>query len=274
MLLRLGDKGESVALLQQHLRRAGFKIDTTHVFDKNTENAVRALQARAELVIDGIVGKRTMRALHMTQASTRDLRDIDLHQAAIDLDVPIAAIRAVNEVESRGQGFHDDGRPIILFERHVFWRRLVARHIDPSTFGADFAQVLSRKPGGYQGGAAEHTRLGAAVLINADAAHESCSWGLFQVMGFHWQRLGFADLRTFLDAMWRDEAAHLNAFVRFVQTDPNLHAALRAGEWAKFARRYNGPAYARNQYDVKLARIYARYTQDSQSGPLPTAQTT
>ncbi|WP_328515044.1 N-acetylmuramidase domain-containing protein [Ralstonia pseudosolanacearum] len=36
-------------------------------------------------------------------------------------------MRAVNEVESRGSGFLPDGRPVILFERHVMYRQLQGR---------------------------------------------------------------------------------------------------------------------------------------------------
>ena len=31
---------------------------------------------------------------------------------------------------------------------------------------------------------------------------------------------------------------------------------LRERNWAKFARAYNGPGYAQNQYDVKLKQAY------------------
>ena len=32
--------------------------------------------------------------------------------------------------------------------------------------------------------------------------------------------------------------------------------ALQNKNWAEFARRYNGPAYAQNRYDEKLAEAY------------------
>jgi hypothetical protein len=35
-----------------------------------------------------------------------------------------------------------------------------------------------------------------------------------------------------------------------------MHSALKQKEWAEFAYRYNGPAYHRNLYDVKLQRAY------------------
>ncbi|MEG6992119.1 N-acetylmuramidase domain-containing protein, partial [Pseudomonas aeruginosa] len=50
-------------------------------------------------------------------------------------------------------------------------------------------------------------------------------------------------------------------FVRFIEADPALLKALKGRKWAEFARRYNGPAYARNLYDVKLERAYARHSE-------------
>ena len=109
------------------------------------------------------------------------------------------------------------------------------------------------------GKAAEHMRLTRAAEINQACALASASWGMFQVMGYHWERLGYASVETFADAMRQSEADQLDAFVRFVLADPALHKALKARRWATFAAGYNGPAYKDNLYDVRLARAYARY---------------
>ena len=50
------------------------------------------------------------------------------------------------------------------------------------------------------------------------------------------------------------ESRHLDAFVRYIAADDALRRALRDRQWAAFARAYNGPDYAANLYDVKLAR--------------------
>ncbi|MBC8824693.1 DUF3380 domain-containing protein, partial [Escherichia coli] len=49
-----------------------------------------------------------------------------------------------------------------------------------------------------------------------------------------------------------------------------LRRALGARQWAAFARAYNGPDYAANLYDVKLARAFDRYASQS-AAPAPTA---
>ncbi|WP_347468141.1 N-acetylmuramidase family protein [Burkholderia stagnalis] len=256
---RLGDHGDDVGLLQRRLIRAGYPVQVTHVYDDATEAAVIALQRKTGLVDDGIAGPKTYAALATGQRDPQHLGIADLERAARTLAVPLACIRAVNEVESRGAGFLPDGRPAILFERHVFWKRLQARGIDPAPLAARQPDIVSTARGGYRGGVAEYTRLAAAEQTDAGAAWESASWGAFQVMGCHWQRLGYASVDEFVARMESGEAEHLDAFVRFVAADNALLAALRARNWAAFARGYNGPDYAANLYDVKLARAYGRY---------------
>lgn len=260
MILIKGDTGDEVALLQRRLTRAGFPTPETHVFDHATESAVMTLQKARGLVIDGIAGPKTMIALTGV-ALPRHLTDNDLLKAADTLGVPMTAIRAVNEVESRGEGFLPDGRPVILFERHVFYKRLKARGFDVDALAAKYPNIVSSTPGGYMGKAAEYTRLAIAERIDAEAAHESASWGAFQIMGYHWQALEYSSIADFVARMRRSEADHLDAFVRFIAADAALLSALKGRKWAAFAKGYNGSDYARNLYDVKLARAYERYAE-------------
>lgn len=271
MILRKGDTGDDVALLQRRLTRAGFPTPETHVFDHDTESAVMELQKARGLVIDGIAGPKTLIALPGV-ALPRHLTDDDLVKAAGTLGVPVAAIRAVNEVESRGEGFLPDGRPVILFERHVFYKRLKARGLDVDALAAKYPNVVSPNVGGYMGGAAEYTRLAIAERIDADAAHESASWGAFQIMGYHWQALEYASVADFVARMEHSEADHLDAFVRFIAADTALLSALKGKKWAAFAKGYNGPDYSRNLYDVKLARAFDRYADmEPPAGPMKAA---
>lgn len=187
----------------------------------------------------------------------------DYSRAAKALDVPVAAIRAVTEVESKGSGFLPDGRPVILFERHIMRRQLEKMgRKDVADLQVKFPSVVNRQPGGYKGGAAEHERLGVAATINRQAALESCSWGLFQIMGFHWKALGYESVQAFVNAMYRSEGEQLDAFVRFIKANPNLLRALRAQDWPALAAGYNGPAYVKNAYHTKLATAFARHSKE------------
>lgn len=266
--LRHGDRSQAVRNLQKQLKATGAKLEVDGDYGDQTEKAVLAYQARVGLVPDGVAGEKTQAVLAGADPK-RFLRLVDLQAAAKRLSVELAAMLAVNEVESAGMGFLSNGKPKVLFERHVMYVRLssprhdgddeaaLQRHADELAISTP--NLVNTKPGGYAGGTAEHQRLALARMIDAQAADESASWGAFQIMGYHWQRLGYASIEDFVARMNTSEAEHLEAFVRFIEADPALHKALKAKKWAEFAKRYNGPAYARNLYDVKLERAYERH---------------
>ncbi len=54
----------------------------------------------------------------------RRLSPDDFARAAKRIGCDVAAIRAVCHVEARGEGFDAKNRPVILPERHVFYRNL------------------------------------------------------------------------------------------------------------------------------------------------------
>jgi hypothetical protein len=187
----------------------------------------------------------------------------DFELAAATLRVPVAAIRAFAEVESRGTGFLPDDRPVILFERHVFRRQLIAHGANLATVtGLEKSRpdICNKTPGGYGTSVKEWQRLDDAVQINRAAALESASYGAFQVMGFNWKRCGYASVQELVNAMYKSSAAHLDSFVRYIQSDAKLLAALRAQDWPTCARLYNGANFMINQYDTRLERAFARYS--------------
>jgi len=264
MILRLNDIGAAVANLQRRLYAAGYtKVKETHIYDEATQAAVLQVQKRAKLVADGIYGPKTEAWLKGADAG-HYLKQTDIKRAAQALDVDEACVMAVNEVESAGSGFIKPGYPTILFERHIFWRGLAQRDIDPAPLAHTYPGIVNQARGGYAGGVSEYTRLGVAKSIHEHAAFEATSWGAFQIMGHHWQTLGFDSVQAMVQAAQQSEGAHLDMFVRFVLADTTMHRALKAHKWAAFAKAYNGPAYAENLYDVKLARAYARYVGEQQ----------
>lgn len=63
-VLQRGSSGAAVVTLQQVLKNTGdFSIEVNGTFGPKTDTAVRAFQKRKGLVIDGIVGPNTWRAL-------------------------------------------------------------------------------------------------------------------------------------------------------------------------------------------------------------------
>jgi hypothetical protein len=188
------------------------------------------------------------------------LTDEDFARAAKELNVEEAAVRAVAEVEAAGQGFIYDGRPAILYEAHIFHKETGGKYAgEKDRRGVALSSSSWNQKLYGATGAAQHNRYEDARKLDADAANKACSWGTFQILGQNYKQCGFDSSQAFVDAMWTGGAgAHLDAFVAFVKAN-KLDGALRAKNWAAFARGYNGPSYAVNKYDVKMASAYARW---------------
>lgn len=254
-MIKKGDVGDNVSVLQRTLTDNGFPVSADGWFGDETHRAVVRFQRRAGLYTDGIVGSATRKALETgSKPDDKALTEGDVKKAARSLNVQVAAIRAVTTVESRDSGFLPSGLPVVLYERHIMYRLM-----DSYSRGAAMVMhpnLVNESPGGYKGGEAEWRRLKRAMTIDRQAAIESTSWGLFQIMGFHWRGLGYQSADQFCKKMHISEGQQLEAFVRFIKSDRALQKALKARNWAQFARRYNGPDYQRNQYDARLAAAY------------------
>jgi peptidoglycan hydrolase-like protein with peptidoglycan-binding domain len=252
-------------LLQELLREAGYAISVDGDFGPGTDRAVRDFQRKNKLEADGVVGPKSWMKFmllfpgHFEKLAEKFLSQDDIDQVAEDLGVEPVAVKAVREVEAGGAGFRGE-RPKILFEGHIFWKQLQQRGIDPGRHETGNEDILYprwtdaiRKY--YRGD--QYARLEKARTINEDAALESASWGLFQILGYHWKSLGYASIQEFVERMHKSEGEHLQAFARFLKAN-DLVKYLKALDWAKFARGYNGPAYKQNKYDEKLAAAYEK----------------
>lgn len=195
------------------------------------------------------------------------LTSADLTRAAMSRRIEPAALRAVLAVESSGSGFLPDGRPKILLERHWVWKQLLSRGINPRPFAASRPDLCGERweRKYYLGGAGEYARLEA--VVDWASAHDSsrwesfkksaleaCSWGLPQVMGIHFKRVGFENVYEFKHHVERGEAEQLEVMMRFLETG-GLLDELRDKRWASFARSYNGGG----QVPIYAARLAAAY---------------
>jgi hypothetical protein len=170
------------------------------------------------------------------------------------LGVGAPELWAIITVETRGCGFLADRRPAILFERHIFSRE-TNRQFDATNPG-----ISNRQAGGY-GAAGEHQydRLVQAIALNREAALDSASWGIGQVMGFNAGVAGYSDVETMVAAMMESENNQLMALANFIVSN-GLNSALTNHNWANFARGYNGANFAINHYDTKLANAFSRFS--------------
>lgn len=256
MMLQFGAKGHQVKWLQQQLLQQGTVIAVDGDYGEATRQAVLRYQLDNDLPPTGSVGPRMLARL-AGKARPELLTLRDLQQAANTLEIALATMVALANVESRSNGFFDNGEAVILYERHIFYRQIaVTDQAQADVLAERYPNLCNPKPGGYIGGANEYSRLRAACSLDMDAAIEACSWGMFQIMGMHWQSLGYDSAIAMSRAMAASEAEQLNALVKFIMADSKLHQALQQRKWGEFAKRYNGPNYQANNYDIKLARSY------------------
>ncbi|ECR8549461.1 N-acetylmuramidase family protein [Salmonella enterica] len=199
----------------------------------------------------------------LNQKSVRDkISWEEIVTAARRLQIEPCALQAVCTVESSGQGFLPSGRPKILFEGHIFWRELAKRRYQPEILAASFPSIIYRQwtAQHYLGGEKEHARLETAMSLHREAALCSTSWGAFQIMGFNFALCGFHSVEDFVAAQSRGNHEQLEAFCQFMATN-NLNFYLQNKDWVSFAKRYNGPGYVQNRYDLKITDAYQRCLQ-------------
>ncbi|MEP9350589.1 N-acetylmuramidase domain-containing protein [Xanthobacter sp. KR7-225] len=193
-------------------------------------------------------------------------RIVDLVIAAAEREeLPPAALLAVVEVESAGEPLETDGRtPRLLFERHVFHRELAERA--PAALKAakkaglaiaKWSRSTQYKDQGTS--AARLALIARARAIDTECANRACSWGLGQTMGFLAEELGYLDA-THMVAQMTDGgiAAQIDMMLAEVNKK-GLRDELARGDWAGFARVYNGPGFAENAYDAKMEAAHRRW---------------
>lgn len=189
------------------------------------------------------------------------LKTPELVAAAKRLGCSLPALQAVTEVESAGAGFLGNGKVKVLFEGHIFWKYTKGRYESshPSLCYKKWTRAhYVRGANADIRGAGERERLNQAMLLNRTAALMSASYGMFQIMGFNFALCGYTSVDLFYDAMCYSADRQLDAFCEYVRS-VSLADELRDRRWADFARKYNGPEYRKNLYDLKLARAYDRY---------------
>jgi hypothetical protein len=176
------------------------------------------------------------------------------------MNVEAAALLAVAEVEAAGvTSWNVKGKslPPIRFEGHYFHKKLK---------GAKLAKAVAQGLANPKAGAvknpasysARYALLERAMAIDPKAAMESTSWGLGQVMGDHWKKLGYSSVDELVEDAKEGVDGQIEVMARYIEKF-GLVDELQTKGWASFAKQYNGPAYKSNRYDEKMARAYKSY---------------
>jgi N-acetylmuramidase/Putative peptidoglycan binding domain len=184
------------------------------------------------------------------------LTDDALAAAAQKLGCGVAEIWAIafTETDPPYGGFLVDKRPQILFERHIFSRLTDGR------FDAVNPNISNPRPGGYgAGGAHQHDRLSQAMGLDESAALQSASWGIGQVLGENYREAGFTSPEELARQVFASEDQQLIAVANEIVTD-GVARALATHDWKTFARIYNGPNYAENDYDNRIRTWFEKFS--------------
>lgn len=168
----------------------------------------------------------------------------DIHRLAAENGYEYSSLRSVIAVESGGKGFDSiTGKILIQFEPAWFKRK------EPYTPSGCWSlnKVENQKE--------EWKAFTNAYGFHPEAAMESTSIGMMQVMGFHWKLLGFESVGAMWDYAKVNEANQVEIGIRFIKSNRKLDTALKKKLWGLFAYYYNGPQYRKFQYHIKLAKF-------------------
>lgn len=191
------------------------------------------------------------------------LTEADYEEVAQMLDVDVAAIKAVVDIETgrRHEGFWAPGKPLINFDLTMY-RRFAPRSGVSLTKARKAHPEIFRRPdarryGSYQ--AAQQARLDAACDVDTVSAYQSTFWGMFQIGGFNWRKCGCESVQQFVELMSRSERSQLELFARFIENS-GMVDAVRRHNWLQFALKYNGPKAKSRGYHKRLAASYKRHS--------------
>ena len=183
------------------------------------------------------------------------LTDADFQLVADELGVEVAAMKAVVSIEagSEMKGFWAPGVPVINFDPTMYRKFASKAESKAGDKNATIPEGLT----GY--GLKEWTQLTKARKTNLQGADMGTFWGMFQIGGFNYKRCGCKSIGEFVEKMSYSELEQLELFAHFIENSGIL-THLKNKDWAKFARAYNGPSYARRGYHTKMAKAYKKFS--------------
>lgn len=172
-----------------------------------------------------------------------------------DHGIDVGCAVAVLCVESAGKGFerNNDNRQIIRFENHKFWTFWGKRQAEKFAEHFMYSSSEPWKEHQWRSAAtdpwenfhgdqiAEWNVLEFARGLDDTAALKSISMGAPQIMGFDFAALGFASVQDMFEKFSRDIRFHVIGFFDFVSSSKPMLEALKARDFAGFAKLYNGP---------------------------------
>jgi hypothetical protein len=179
----------------------------------------------------------------------------DFVRAAALLQCEVAAIRAVAKKESSGGGFLKGRILTVRFEGHIFEQKTGRRF---SRTHPTLSHPYMRNCPYNKGTISDWRRLEAARQLGGDVAFECASYGLFQIMGFHYAMLGYDSAYAMVQAFNESEGKQLDGFCMLIRKK-GWAVYLRKLMFDAFALRYNGKDHAANNYGPDMQAYYDEF---------------
>ena len=184
----------------------------------------------------------------------------DIRAAALALDLDPAAALAIGEIVGGAVlAAEVAGRmvPAIDWRHHVFHRRL-----RPEARGqavrTGLAAPLGAAPEQPPRQRERWALFSRALLIDRDAAHAACAWGLGRVPGEAALAAGYEGAEALSEEVASGAAGQLRAFLRYAEAS-GAAEALASGDWRAFAERYPPAARCGPSAEIRLARAQTRW---------------
>ena len=170
-------------------------------------------------------------------------------------NIEAAALLAFISVETGGISFDKNtGKLLIQFE--PAWFRKKAPYAPSGLWSVNKVDVQSK----------EWLAFNDAYKKNPDAAMQSTSIGLGQLMGLHYKRLGYDTVGHMWDDAKKGIDRQIYQMVKFINSDSKLLNAIKKHNWTEVARTYNGSGfmelskkYHRTPYDEAMSIAYNRF---------------
>ncbi|RLD64813.1 MAG: hypothetical protein DRI95_10045 [Bacteroidetes bacterium] len=210
-----------------------------------------------------VIGNRIQRIVRLAYNKYGNL----LMELSKQLGIDLAAVVAVIGVESGGEGF-DDGKVLIRFENHLFYRywgkengKIFKAHFkfsnDKKWLGHKFRKDADDEWGSFHGDQyKEHEVLAFARKLDENLALISISMGLPQILGRNSKLIGYDNVVEMYENFNRDIRFHIFGLFDFLS--PRMIKYLRNKEFVNFAKYYNGAGQAR-RYGKWLQDYYEAF---------------
>jgi hypothetical protein len=166
---------------------------------------------------------------------------------------------ALNPIEGAGQP------PVIRFEPHILNQQLAksGNQTEPGKWGA--SKLVGRNVDGVscEGGQAnEIACLNKAISINREAAFNSISMGMGQIMGFNSKLSGYNSAEEMFKRFSSSEGganAQILGMFKVIENSPVILKAAQSKNFSSFARFYNGASVGTEKHSQYMAALQNAY---------------